>query len=66
MTGVQTCALPICWRCKIGATGQVGKLVFGVIILVVGIGIVTGLDKVLQTWLVSISPEWLTELTTRY
>jgi cytochrome c biogenesis protein CcdA len=54
------------WRGKIGATGQVGKLVFGVIILVVGIGIVTGLDKVLQTWLVSISPEWLTELTTRY
>ena len=36
------------------------------IVIIVGLAIVTGLDKRIETLLVDISPEWLTDLTTRY
>ena len=38
----------------------------GVALALVGIVIVLGLDKPLETWLVERSPDWLTELTTRF
>ena len=38
----------------------------GVALAVVGIVIVLGLDKPLETWLVERSPDWLTQLTTRF
>ena len=43
-----------------------GKKVLGVLLLLIGLGIVTGYDRALEKWLVSASPDWLTELTTRY
>ncbi|MSP20189.1 MAG: cytochrome c biogenesis protein CcdA [Alphaproteobacteria bacterium] len=54
------------WRGKINTTGHVGKMVFGGLVLIIGLAILTGADKILQTWLVQISPEWLTNLTTRF
>jgi cytochrome c biogenesis protein CcdA len=54
------------WRGRIGTGGRIGKYVLGAIVLLVGIGIVTGGDRVVQTWLVAHSPDWLTEMTTRY
>ena len=54
------------WRGKINATGHLGKTLFGALVLVIGLGILTGADKVVSKRLVEISPAWLTELTTRY
>lgn len=47
-------------------SGARGKGALGVIILLMGLLIVTGLDKNIETFLVEVSPEWLTKLTTRY
>ena len=54
------------WRGKINTTGHVGKMVFGGIVLLIGVAILSGFDKVAQAWLVMHSPEWLTNLTTRF
>jgi cytochrome c-type biogenesis protein len=34
--------------------------------VLIGVAIVTGLDKRIEAHLVAISPAWLTELTTRF
>ena len=54
------------WRGRMGATGNAGKLILGIIMLVIGLGIVTGAEKKLQAWVISVTPDWMTELTTRY
>ncbi|KQW27399.1 cytochrome C biogenesis protein [Rhizobium sp. Root274] len=46
--------------------GQRGKALFGVLLLVTGLLVVSGLDKRVETVLVELSPVWLTDLTTRY
>jgi cytochrome c-type biogenesis protein len=48
------------------AAGKHGKMALGVLFVVVGVAIVTGLDKRLETMLVDASPAWLTALTTRF
>lgn len=35
-------------------------------LLVVGLLVLTGFDKQIEIWLVELSPEWLTNLTTRF
>jgi cytochrome c biogenesis protein CcdA len=54
------------WRARLLSAGQGGKLVLASVLIIVGLGIATGLDKRVETWLVGASPAWLTELTTRY
>lgn len=54
------------WRGGLGATGRTGKIALGIVMLVLGLAIVTGLDHRIEAWLVGISPAWLTSLTTRY
>lgn len=44
--------------------GQTGKFLLGVSLLVIGALVLTGLDKALETFLIGISPDWLTRLTT--
>ena len=39
-------------------------MTFGGILLPVGLLVASGLDKRLETWLVDLSPDWLTRLTT--
>lgn len=54
------------WRGKLLGAGKVGKIVLGGILLVLGLAILSGLDKRVETFLVDLSPAWLTELTTQY
>jgi sulfite exporter TauE/SafE len=54
------------WRARLYAAGKTGKLTMGVILVAVGILVISGLDKRLETMLVDLSPAWLTELTTRF
>ncbi len=48
------------------ASGAGAKQLMGGVLLVVGLLILTGADKRVETWLVEVSPAWLTALTTRF
>jgi cytochrome c-type biogenesis protein len=54
------------WRGRMAAAGKGGKTVLGVLMLAVGVAILTGWDKQFEAWVVNVSPDWLTMLTTRY
>lgn len=54
------------WRDRLLSAGKGGKIALGLVLLVTGIFIVTGLDKHIETVLVDSSPTWLTNLTTRF
>ena len=53
-------------RGKLIAIGSTGKHLLGMLMIAIGAFIITGVDKGLETLLVQWSPEWLTDLTTRY
>jgi cytochrome c-type biogenesis protein len=42
------------------------KSVLGLLLLVIGVLVISGADKAVETFLVDASPEWLTNLTTRF
>lgn len=46
--------------------GYYMKKTLAIVLIGVGILILTGIDKTLEAYLVSVSPEWLTALTTRF
>ena len=46
--------------------GKGGKMLLGALLVAVGLLIASGADKRLETFLVDASPDWLTNLTTRY
>lgn len=46
--------------------GQHGKIVLGVIMVVIALFILSGADKTIEAWLVENSPAWITALTTRF
>jgi len=54
------------WKGRMMEAGRGGKTLLGVLLLAIGLLIATGLDKRLEAALVDASPEWLTNLTTRY
>jgi cytochrome c-type biogenesis protein len=54
------------WRNRLHAAGTGAKMTLGVVLMVTGVFIVSGLDKTLEAKLVDASPAWLTELTTRF
>ena len=54
------------WRHRLRATGNGVKIALGALLIVMGVSIVTGLDKSIETALVDVSPLWLTDLTTRF
>jgi cytochrome c-type biogenesis protein len=54
------------WRGRLMDAGKSGKLVLGGLLVVLGLLILSGLDKRLETLIVEASPAWLTEITTRY
>lgn len=53
-------------RNKLFTAGKVGKRLLGTILLLVGILIISGLDKQLEGIIVAASPDWLISLTTRF
>ncbi len=54
------------WRGRLLAAGQIGKFVLGALLVIIGLLVITGLDKRVETVLVDASPAWLTHLTTRF
>jgi cytochrome c biogenesis protein CcdA len=54
------------WRSRIMTAGTTAKAGLGALLLLVGLFVLTGIDKRLETVLVSISPQSVTDLTTRY
>lgn len=53
-------------RGRLLAAGARGRWVLGALLLVVGLAILSGGDKRIESWAVDHSPDWLTELTTRF
>ncbi len=56
----------VAWRDRLLVGGKGAKAALGVILVVLGLLIVTGRDKSVETALVNASPQWLTNLTTRF
>ena len=52
------------WRARAHATGEGGKQLLGALLAILGLLMVTGLDRALESRLVEMSPAWLTRLTT--
>jgi cytochrome c-type biogenesis protein len=48
------------------AAGRRGKWVLGAVLVVMGLAILSGVDKGFEAWVLDHSPQWLTDLTTRY
>jgi cytochrome c-type biogenesis protein len=53
-------------RGRLLSAGRGLKAALGIAFVLIGAAIVTGLDKRIETALVDASPQWLTDLTTRY
>lgn len=53
-------------RGRLLAAGQRGRWLLGVLLVLVGLSILTGWDRGFESWAVEHSPDWLTELTTRF
>ncbi|MEA5446839.1 cytochrome c biogenesis CcdA family protein [Gammaproteobacteria bacterium AB-CW1] len=51
-------------RDRMARIGEIGRKVMGASLLAIGLLVLTGYDKVLETWLLNISPDWLVRLTT--
>ena len=64
--GLLSRAALVSMRDRMLSVGQLGKVLLGVALLLIGLGIVTGADKRLEAALVEASPAWLTTLTTRF
>jgi cytochrome c biogenesis protein CcdA len=54
------------WRSRMLAAGTGGKTIMGGVLVLVGLLVLTGVDKRLEAALVDLSPAWLTELTTKF
>ena len=52
------------WRGTLMRTGQSGKRVLGALLVLVAVLILTGGDRVFEALVASLSPDWLTDLTT--
>jgi cytochrome c biogenesis protein CcdA len=51
------------WRGRLSGAGLWGRWLLGGGMLAVGVLALSGLDHLLETWLVDVSPAWLTQLT---
>lgn len=54
------------WRGRLLAAGKGAKQGLGVFLIAIGILVISGWDKRIEAMLVSASPAWLTDLTTRF
>ncbi|MGE0054599.1 MAG: cytochrome c biogenesis CcdA family protein [Hyphomicrobium sp.] len=54
------------WRNRLLGAGKTGKAGLGVLLVLIGFLVLSGLDKRIEAAAVAASPEWLTELTTRF
>lgn len=54
------------WRGRLLGAGKGGKMILGAVLVTVGILVISGLDKRAEAAIVAASPQWLTDLTTRF
>jgi cytochrome c-type biogenesis protein len=66
LLGIASREVMMRWRARLATAGPGLKMGFGAILVAVGLLALTGLDKRLETALVDASPQWLTDLTTRF
>jgi cytochrome c-type biogenesis protein len=64
--GIASREMMMRWRARLAAAGPGLKMGFGAILVAVGVLALAGLDKRVETALVDASPQWLTDLTTRF
>jgi cytochrome c-type biogenesis protein len=53
-------------RNRLIAGGKAAKIALGALLILLGAMIVSGFDRRIETALVDWSPQWLTDLTTRF
>ena len=53
-------------RGRLMGAGGAMKSALGILLVLIGLAIITGWDKRFEAYLVAISPDWLTNLTTRF
>lgn len=51
-------------RGRLLSAGKLGKQVLGGVMLVLGVLILSGTDKLFETWVLQVAPAWLVDLTT--
>ncbi len=66
LIGLVSRSLFVRWRGVALHGGKSLKVALGLLLIVLGAGIVSGLDHQAETWLVAATPDWLTRLTTRF
>jgi len=54
------------WRARLAAGGAGARAAFAILLVAIGLLVLTGLDKRVETLVVDHSPQWLTDLTTRF
>jgi len=54
------------WRERLASAGQSFKAGLGLLLIAMGVLVLSGLDRSVETALVAASPQWLTNLTTRF
>jgi cytochrome c-type biogenesis protein len=54
------------WRGGLAAAGRAAKAAMGAVMVLLGLLLLTGLDKRVEAAAVSASPDWLNAITTRY
>jgi cytochrome c-type biogenesis protein len=54
------------WRSRMLSAGSLFKAVLGGAFVAVGMFVISGADKLVEAWMVDASPQWLTDLTTRF
>jgi cytochrome c biogenesis protein CcdA len=54
------------WRRRLMAGGARAKMAFAILVMAIGVLVLTGVDKRIETVVVALSPQWLTDLTTRF
>jgi cytochrome c biogenesis protein CcdA len=54
------------WRHRLASAGKGAKAGLGALFVAIGVLVLTNVDKSIETMLVEASPQWLTDLTTRF
>jgi len=54
------------WRHRLASASKGAKAALGALFVAIGVLVLTSLDKSIETVLVEASPQWLTDLTTRF
>jgi cytochrome c-type biogenesis protein len=54
------------WRAHLATGSARARMAFAVVLMAIGLLVLSGLDKRIETFAVDHSPQWLTDLTTRF